>query len=106
MPCLKVRKRLKMSNDQLKTCPLKAFKTNFDDFTTIVFARSRSKAQYANLKSANDAGYQYKFGDMSQRMHTVRAKQFDGLKLKEGHCYGLDYVSALNTRTQQKEIER
>ena len=90
----------------LKPCPLKAYSIYFSDFISVVMAKSRSKAQYATWKSANDAGYQYPFLEVS-RMSCIRAKGYDHLKLKEGHCYALDYVQSLTRRPRpEKESEK
>ncbi len=70
----------------------KAYKVYFNDVITVTFAKTRSKAQYATLKAANDAGYDYHFLDMSRQMHCVRASEFDQLKLKEGRCYDPIYL--------------
>lgn len=70
----------------------KSFLTQLDGVACIVFAETRSKAQYTVLKSANSAGYNYPFLGVS-KIYCRRRPKFDVLNLEEGRCYSLEYVN-------------
>jgi len=95
----------KVNNQELKPCPLKAYQISLDEVVVIVFAETRSKAQYSCLKSANEAGFEYKFLDISSRMHCRRRPIFDVLKLSKNTCYGLEHMTTVYDEYQRNKGE-
>ena len=73
---------------------MKAFETEWNDTTCIVFADTVSQARYTTLKSAREAGYDPKFLEVSGR----RAKNHDQSSCRDGtapkprKCYGEDQL--------------
>jgi hypothetical protein len=59
--------------------------------STIVRARSASKARFKCWDSAKDVGYRLKIGDFKVR----RAPEYDDAKLIEGRCYGEDFARSI-----------
>jgi hypothetical protein len=67
--------------------------------TTIVRARSASKARFRCWDSARDVGYNLKIGELKVR----RAPEYDDAKLIEGRCYGEDYASSILSENAKGE---
>jgi len=59
--------------------------------STIVRARSASKARFKCWDGARDVGYRLKIGDFKAR----RAPEYDDAKLIEGRCYGEDFARSI-----------
>jgi len=83
---------------------LRAFEVSVKSWTpnhaAIYPATSPSKAKYMSWRTANEVGYELKFGDL----RVVRAPEFDCIVGKLKHGVDRDYASLLKIEHERKEL--